>query len=414
MGGSPSVPAPTQEEKDLQAAQTEAITTQNALLMEQLEASKQARAQLQSIVATTDAEKAQIKELQQSQISLAQESLALQRSQIERAELLEPAQFALLEQQTQIAQSQFDLLQQAIDREPTELEQKQEDIALLQAENVEKALKGELPISPQTLAAEKDEFKKLKEQLARGGIVVEGDTLQEATSGSTAGIQALQSLKQRFDAIKFAEQQGAITQGQSLLLQGAGAIANIEQRRLGTAFGNTGALLPQQQQFGLFDPTGNRLNQIGAASQLGFGTSFQGFGSLSNATSAALQPYQFQRDLQFQANKSGGGIGSLLGGIAGTALGAYTGGLGFGLGSKKGCWIARAIYGDTSTEWVLARHYIFNKWQGAIANIVRSLYSKYGERVAEIVKTNKLLKAILKPLFDRAVYNGANSILQGA
>ena len=250
MGGSPSVPAPTQEEKDLQAAQTEAITTQNALLMEQLEASKQARAQLQSIVEMTDAEKAQIKELQQSQISLAQESLALQRSQIERAELLEPAQFALLEQQTQIAQSQFNLLQQAIDREPTELEQKQEDIALLQAENVEKALKGELPISPQTLAAEKDEFKKLKEQLARAGIDVQGDTLQEATSGSTAGIQALQSLKQRFDAIKFAEQQGAITQGQSLLLQGAGAIANIEQRRLGTAFGNTGALLPQQQQFG--------------------------------------------------------------------------------------------------------------------------------------------------------------------
>lgn len=329
MGGSPSVPAPTQEEKDLQAAQTESIRTQNALLMEQLEASKVAREQLSSIVATTEAEQTEIRALQRNQISLAQESLALQRSQLERAELLEPAQFALLQQQTDIAQSQFDLLQAQIDREPTELEQKQQDIALLQAEKVEKALKGELPISPQTLKAEEDEFVKLKEQLARAGIDVQGDDLQEATSTSTAGIQAIESLKQRFDAIKFAEQQGAITQGQSLLLQGAGAIADIEQRRLGAAFGSSGALLPQRQQFGLFDPTSNRLNQIGAASQLGFGTSFQGFGNLSNATSAALQPYQFQRDLQFQANQAGGGgFGSLLGGMGAIGLGAFSGGLG--------------------------------------------------------------------------------------
>ncbi|MBQ09317.1 MAG: hypothetical protein CMD96_05965 [Gammaproteobacteria bacterium] len=326
MGGAPSVPEATQEEKDLQRAQTEAITVQNALLMEQLEASKQARADLQSIVATTEAEKASIRALQTDQISLARESLALQRSQIERAELLEPAQFALLQQQVEIAGAQFDLLQSQIEREPTELEQKQEDIALLQAERVEKALKGELPIGPQTLQAEKDEFIKLKEQLARAGIDVQGDDLASATSTSTAGIQALDSLKKRFDAIKFAEQQGAITQGQSLLLQGAGAIADIEQRRLGTAFGQSGALLPQQQQFGLFDPTANRLNQIGAASQLGFGTSFQGFGQLSNSTAQALQPFQFQRGLQFQANQIGsqnqaalfgagiGAAGSILGG----------------------------------------------------------------------------------------------------
>lgn len=409
-GGSPSVPEPTQEERDLQRAQAEAVQTQNLLLQEQLAASQAAREQLSSISAISAAEQAQIRSFQSTQLDLATESLALQRIQIERAEALEPAQFALLTQQTEIAASQLELLQDAISREPTELEQKQEEIALLQAERVEKALKGELPIGPHTLQAEKDEFEKLKEQLARAGIDVQGDTLQEATSTSTAGIQALESLKKRFDAIKFAEQQGAITQGQSLLLQGAGAIADIEQRRLGTAFGNTGALVPQQQQFGMFDPVGGRFQNVASASQLGFTAANQGFGSLSGNIGAALDPFQFQRQMQFQANQAAGqgGFGSFLGGIVGTGLGAAAGGFGF---AKGGCWIARSIYGNTSVEWILARHWIFERWSGKIADMVKTLYLEYGERFAKKVKESKILKAILKPLFDIAVMNGARSLL---
>ena len=324
-GGSPSVPEPTQEERDLQRAQAEAVQTQNLLLQEQLAASQQAREQLQSISAISASEQAAIRAFQSEQLGLARESLALQRIQIERAEALEPAQFALLTQQTEIAASQLELLQSTINREPTELEQKQEEIALLQAERVEKALKGELPIGPQTLEAEKREFVKLKEQLARAGIDVQGDDLESATSTSTAGIQALDSLKKRFDAIKFAEQQGAITQGQSLLLQGAGAIADIEQRRLGTAFGNTGALVPQQQQFGLFDPVGSRLQNFGNASMFGFQQGSQGFSSLQQGFGSALQPFQFNRQQQLQAN------------IAGTqAQGAAIGGLFSGLGFAAG------------------------------------------------------------------------------
>jgi hypothetical protein len=102
--------------------------------------------------------------------------------------------------------------------------------------------------------------------------------------------------------------------------------------------------------------------------------------------------------------------------LAGTVGGAYLGGFGGGAGLAAGtafgkCWIARAIYGETSNEWVLARHWIFDKWSGKIANIVQSLYVKYGEGFAEIVKGNNTLKAILKPLFDVAVTNGAKSIL---
>ena len=326
MGGdSPSVPEPTQEERDLQRAQAEAVQTQNLLLQEQLAASQAAREQLSSISAISAAEQAQIRAFQSAQLDLATESLALQRIQIERAEALEPAQFALLTQQTEIAASQLQLLQDTINREPTELEAKQEEIALLQAERVEKALKGELPIGPQTLAAEKDEFKKLKEQLARAGIDVQGDDLEGATSTSTAGIQAIESLKKRFDAIKFAEQQGAITQGQSLLLQGAGAIADIEQRRLGTAFGNTGALVPQRQQFGLFDPVGSRLQNFGTAATFGFGAAHQGFSSLNQGFGGAIQGFQANRNMQLQAN------------IAGSqAQGAAMGGLMSGIGTAAG------------------------------------------------------------------------------
>jgi len=400
-GGTPSVPEPTQEERDLQAAQAESIRTQNALLLEQLEQSKQARADLQSIVAASEAEKAEIRQLQTEQIGLARESLALQRSQIERAELLEPAQFALLQKQTDIAQAQFDLILTQIEREPTELEKKQESIALLQAEQVEKALKGELPISPQTLAAEETEFKKLKEQLARAGIDVQGDTLAEATSTSTAGIQALESLKKRFDSIKFAEQQGAITQGQSLLLQGAGAIADIEQRRLGSVLGSSGALLPQQQQFGLFDPTFNRLNQIGAASQLGFGQSGQLFGELQQGFGSAIGSLQANRDMQLQANIVGSQNANQL---ATAGIGAAGSFFGF-------CWIARTIYGTESIEWLLARLWIADEWKGKFADMVRFLYVKYGERLALYIEKNNWLKRLLKPLFDIAVYNGAGRIL---
>jgi hypothetical protein len=79
----------------------------------------------------------------------------------------------------------------------------------------------------------------------------------------------------------------------------------------------------------MFDPVGGRFQNVASASQLGFNQANQGFGSLQGNIGTALQPFQFQRNMQFQANQAGGGgFGSLLGGMGAIGLGAFSGGLG--------------------------------------------------------------------------------------
>ena len=70
------------------------------------------------------------------------------------------------------------------------------------------------------------------------------------------------------------------------------------------------------------------------------------------------------------------------------------------------CWIAAVLYGEGSVEFLFARHWIFVEWQGPVAAIARWIYLCVGQRLAPAVAKSNLLKALFRPLFDRAVARG--------
>ena len=145
----------------------------------------------------------------------------------------------------------------------------------LQADRQEKALKGELPISEGTLQRKQEEFAALKERLTRAGNPVLGDTPETAYSPTTAGTQTLESFKRSYKLIEDSERQGELNQGSSALLGTLGLTSNIGNTRLAQSYETGAAGVPYQNLVG--GPIG-----------------------LINPSLQAQQPYQFNRDMQFQ------------------------------------------------------------------------------------------------------------------
>lgn len=79
---------------------------------------------------------------------------------------------------------------------------------------------------------------------------------------------------------------------------------------------------------------------------------------------------------------------------------------------RTGCWVAAALYGAESREFVLARFWIMEAWQGPIAWIVRRLYLRFGPALARQVERSQRLRNLLLPLFDRAVARGREELLR--
>lgn len=63
------------------------------------------------------------------------------------------------------------------------------------------------------------------------------------------------------------------------------------------------------------------------------------------------------------------------------------------------CWVARAIYGDDSDSWLLARHYLLNIGP----NSLLAEYADHGPELAEYVKADPVLREQLRPVFDYMV-----------
>ena len=78
------------------------------------------------------------------------------------------------------------------------------------------------------------------------------------------------------------------------------------------------------------------------------------------------------------------------------------------------CWIAAAIYGEGTQEFQLARKWIFELWQGPLANSVRNLYLDYGREIALLVRVNPEFREAIKPLFDLAVKYAERSLIESA
>ena len=68
-----------------------------------------------------------------------------------------------------------------------------------------------------------------------------------------------------------------------------------------------------------------------------------------------------------------------------------------------GCWIAAELYGYGSPEFHLARRWIFDLWEGPVAQEVRKFYLEYGKEIAEAIRRDGRLRDLIKPLFDYAI-----------
>lgn len=157
-----------------------------------------------------------------------------------------------------------------------------------------KALAGELPLTEAGQQKKAEEFRIFKEAMARSGNPITGETPETATATTTPGIQGLRAFNQRFGLLEEAERFGELSRGTSSILQRLGITSDIAAR----------------ERAGLLDfPTGPlRRTQVGTQ---------------------ALQPFQFDRALQFQANVIGSqnqaaftaGLLELAGTIGGAAAG---------------------------------------------------------------------------------------------
>jgi len=62
------------------------------------------------------------------------------------------------------------------------------------------------------------------------------------------------------------------------------------------------------------------------------------------------------------------------------------------------CWVARAVYGADNPAWLEFRAWLL----GRAPAWLRSVYIAYGPRIAPVVARSRWLKAVLRPLMDRA------------
>ena len=68
-------------------------------------------------------------------------------------------------------------------------------------------------------------------------------------------------------------------------------------------------------------------------------------------------------------------------------------------GIKRGCWVAREVYGTHSPKWLLFRYWMFNLspfW-------FRAAYLSFGERFAKFIKKKPRLKARIRGWMDKKI-----------
>lgn len=164
------------------------------------------------------------------------------------------------------------------------------------------ALEGDLPVDP-ALMRDLDKYVQETENQIRKQF---GDLT------STPAQEAMQRANESVMLAKDSARRGDLTLAEQL---GMGRLSSNE---------------------GLIDSTINR-----GATIAGMGRDFASlYGSAVSGYSSAMQPYQFNRQMQFnvdQVNASRSSpLGSIIGGIAGAGIGAMTGGVGAAAGAKLG------------------------------------------------------------------------------
>jgi hypothetical protein len=218
------------------------------------------------------------------------------------------------------------------------------------------------------------------QQLASAAGIYGQGAQTAATAGGLSG--AAQSAQEQYgmDTAQMAQIYGGLQgqQAQNLL----GSIANAGQQFAKRPFGLGGTNLAQTElgQAGAY----NSFQQANYATMNGI--AYNG---------AQMQAQQNQIQAQQGASMASAGIG-----VATTA--ATTG----ATIAAMSCWIARAVYGESTNQWKIFRHWLMNK----APRIVRVTYLRYGQGFALQVRSHWLLRALVKllmdPVIERTVYVG--------
>ena len=233
------------------------------------------------------------------------------------------------EYETKVNDQAQAIIDEILNPVPTEYEKKQEEVGKLELDRYEKALKGELPVSDATKYQKLQEFNVLKENLARRGSEIYGDTPETAVGLSTSAAQSLGEFNRNWGLREDAEKRGERASGAPMSLNRYSLTSDLENRRFGQA--QSVQTSPYEMPLSLL--TGSQ--QYNPASYL------PAYGSLLSGYSSALQPFANQRQLQWQTaaqnatNRTQAKIGQM------NLLGQIVGMTGYGLGSKVGLFGAK-------------------------------------------------------------------------
>lgn len=190
------------------------------------------------------------------------------------------------------------LTEDEIKDQMTSTEKQAYDLRKAFQEKALKAVKGELPVSDALEQELKEQENTLREALKR--------RLGSNYEDTTPGIQALDKFDKRREQLREGARTAAMSQYEQLALARGGQIAGLQQYRQ-QALGQQ-----QAQRYSTLQQYYGKPSSFGQYAQV-------------------LQPYQFQRNLEYQASAANaqaaaqrsagmwGGVGSLVG----TAIGAY-------------------------------------------------------------------------------------------
>ena len=91
----------------------------------------------------------------------------------------------------------------------------------------------------------------------------------------------------------------------------------------------------------------------------------------------------------YQANVYGAKVGAqsaMFGAVVGAGASMASAGI------KRGCWVAREVYGENNPMWLLFREWLFTE----SPSWFKATYLKYGERFAKFIKNKPKLKSIIR------------------
>ncbi len=221
-----------------------------------------------------------------------------------------------------------------LNREPTEYEKQQEEIGLLQSERQLKALKGELPLSSASQQQKLQEFNLLRENAARSGNIIQGDTPESAIGLSSSANEAVEAFNSKWGLVEEAEKRGELTSGEAATLSRYGLTSDIGARDLNTSIGLSSQYTPGSTQMGLL----GSINNYSPTSLL------SGYGALNSGYSNAMSPYMSQYQMGYNALVGNAGLRSQ-NQAAGYGLLGTAGGMGLGSGNPWGMGIGAGLVG---------------------------------------------------------------------